>query len=126
MTDRVSTYMIGANGSRNFGVTLRGLKVLITADEGQHDEARALAEQIAAMGPAEVSAPPVVVPQTMEPPEPARRERPAFSVGQRVRCNVHGAEGECTIVEVGSGRNRGRVKITGERMWCPSGNFDAL
>ena len=123
MTDRVSAYMIRQNGSRAFGLRLRGIDVLITADEGQHDEARALAEQIAAMGPEQITEPPAPPPR-VESPEP--RRRPAFVVGQRVRCNVHGAEGECTIVEVGEGRHRGRVKITGSRAWCPAGNFDPL
>lgn len=124
-TDRVSAYMIRQDGSRAFSLRLRGMAVLITADEGQHDEARALAEQIAAMGPEKIPEPPAATPRVAIATAP-RSPRPAFVVGQRVRCNVHGAAGECTIVEVGEGRNRGRVKITGERMWCPAGNFDAI
>lgn len=47
-----------------------------------------------------------------------------FAKGERVWCNVNGAKGWTTVVEVGEGRNRGCIKISGERMWCPVHNFD--
>lgn len=124
MPDRVTAYMQSPNGSRSFGVTVRGLRVLVTADEGQHDEGRSLASAIALLGPECTDEP--APPPPPEPAPPPERPRPNrnFTVGQRVRCNVHGAEGECTITDVGTGRNRGRVKVTGERMWCPAVNFD--
>jgi len=118
---RITAFAIQSSGSRNFGLDVRGLSVLVTATEGRHDEGRALAELIASLGP-EQSAPAPSVPAARVA---ATVERGIFKLGQRVFCIVHGAEGYSTVTAVGAGRNHGRIKITGCRYWCPAGNFRA-
>jgi hypothetical protein len=83
--------------------------------------AAGLAEKIAALGPEHSEH---VAARIVEP-EPERRPTPrrSFVAGQVVMCKVHGSAGPCTITEVGTGRNRGRIKIAGIRGWCPETNF---
>jgi len=122
--DRISAYAIQADGSRSFGLTVNGVRVLVTAEDGKHTAGLLLANQIAHLGLEgihEVESPKAVVDKPAY--KPKRRD---FVVGQRVWCNVHGAQGERTITAIGDGRNAGRVKISGERCWCPITNFDAL
>lgn len=125
-TDRVVAFGEQADGTRGFAVVVRGLKVLVRAERGQHDVGRALAETIAALGPA---ANPVSVPEHRASVAPIMRlwiPPPTFAVGQRVWCTVHGAEGEHTVTAVGSDHHRGQIKISGERMWCPIHNFQPI
>lgn len=128
---RVCAFAIQGDGSRSFGVHVHGLAVLVTAPEGEHDVGAALASAIAGLGPEGISP---VAPETPAKPTSAKpvskyearcAARAAFSVGQRVWCNVNGSKGWTTITEVGTGRNKGRIKIQGERSWCPAHNFDA-
>lgn len=121
MTTRITEFREQADGSRSFGLNVNGVSVLLTAGEGKHEAARALAQQIASIGPEGIDD--VALPETPPRPTPAPKPRSSFTVGQRVWCNVHGAEGYCTVTAVGEGRHRGYIKITGERAWCPAGNF---
>jgi hypothetical protein len=121
MMERVTAFATQPTGARSFGLTVRGIHVLVTAEEGCHENGRALAAAIAQLGP---EAEPHVQPEPdRSVRKPVSQPRPSLAVGQRVWCTVHGAEGYCTVREVGEGRNRGRIKITGERCWCPAGNF---
>ncbi len=121
--DRITRYMQTASGARQLALTVNGIRVLIQPrDDGEQAAAEALALAIAALGSAAVPAiprPPTVV--RAAPVEPVA-PRP-FAVGERVFCRVHGAQGWSTITDVGIGHNRGRIKIAGERAWCPVGNF---
>jgi hypothetical protein len=124
MSDRITAYAIQADGTRAYQVRVNGVRILLTAQEGQHNAAMELAGIISGIGPAEApESEPAQIDQTTSVLQ-VRKQRPDFVVGQRVWCNVHGSEGYCTITEVGTGRNRGRVKITGMRAWCPACNFD--
>jgi len=120
---RVARYAVQGDGSRSFGVTVRGLRVLVTASDGSHVEAEELAETIAALGPECVTEAPALAPAP-EPP-PVRKAAQRFVVGQAVWCKVHGAQGWYTVTEVGSGRNAGRIRVREYRGWCPAHNFDA-
>jgi len=121
---RVTSFAVQADGSRSYGITVNGVRVLVTCEAGKHVQGLALANQIADLGPEGIE--PVAPPSKLEEPKAYVQKRRDFAVGDRVWCNVHGAEGECTVTAVGDGRNAGRVKITGERCWCPISNFDAL
>lgn len=131
--ERVTAFMVQANGSRGFAVVVRGLKVLVSAEEGQHDAGLALAEVIAALGPAAPEQAPAARPASViapvsPAPAPAPAPSRAFAVGQRVRCVVHGAEGWHDVVEIGSGSHRGQIKVSNFRRgkaWCPAHNFVA-
>jgi hypothetical protein len=119
---RITSFAIQADGSRSFGLDVEGIRVLITAGEERHEAGLALAGKIATLGPeAPERYPAPAAPKPTAPHKP----RPEFTVGQRVWCNIHGVSAWCTVTEVGTGRNRGRIKIAGERCWCPAGNFDA-
>jgi len=125
--DRVTAYAIQADGSRSFGLTVNGIKILLTAAEGQHDAGHELANKIArTFIPAARTTDRAETPKPVAETPAYKPKRRDFVVGQRVWCNVHGAQGECTITAIGDGRNAGRVKITNERGWCHIGNFDAL
>ena len=123
MYPRITAFAVQPTGARNFGFTVRGIRVLVTADEDNHEAGRLLAEAIAALGPEAASAPeppPAPVPAIVEKPaaQPA-----AFQVGQPLWCTVHGAEGVYHVTEVGSGRNHGRIQVRETRGWCPAHNF---
>lgn len=122
---RVTRFASQSNGARSFGITVNGLRVLVTADEGQHDAGAALASAIAALGPKTI-APETGAPAPTMPTEPAivAPKRREFRVGQRIWCNVHASRGFVTVTEVGSDRRRGYIKISGYRAWCPTHNFD--
>lgn len=120
---RVTAYAIQSDGTRSYGLTVRGIRVLVTADEDRSAEGLALAEAIAELGPENA---PVGEPAAEPEKEEQRASTREFRAGERVYCTVHGSEGECTVVEVGAGRNRGRIKIRGYRPWCPAHNFRPL
>jgi hypothetical protein len=122
MGDRVTAYAIQSNGSRSYGLTVRGIKVLITADETQHESASILASAIAGLWPADIVEP-TCTPKSEPKTTPVVTPRREFVVGQTVWCRVHGSQGLCKITEIGAGRNYGRVKISGVRGWCPDSNF---
>ena len=123
---RVTVFAPQSNGCRSFGVTVNGFRILVTASEGRHDLGADLAATIADLGPEADPAEPLEAPHVPEPPPiVAAPPRRAFQVGQRVWCNVRGSLGYCTVTEVGTGRRRGAIKISGYRAWCPISNFDA-
>lgn len=122
MTGRVTAFAIQSNGSRSYGLVVRGVKVLITADESQYVVAEKLAAEVAELGPEYVAEPERETAPERNP-EPAVSTRKAFTEGQVVWCRVHGSQGLCKVTEIGSGRNRGRIKIAGVRGWCPDSNF---
>lgn len=125
--ERVTRFMQDGSGARRLGLSVRGIRVVVEPRGGdEQDAADALAEQIAALGPEDgerraPAPPPAPMPPALVAPRPAKAP---FVVGERIYCTVHGAEGFCTVTEVGTGRNRGRIKITSERGWCPEFNFD--
>jgi hypothetical protein len=122
---RVTRFTPGGAGGRLLSLTVCGISVhVIPRDAEEQEAAEVLAEQIASLGPAQ-SATPAAVPQVATVPAvtPAVATHVPFTVGEKVFCIVHGARGWYTVTEVGNGRHRGRIKISGERMWCPSHNF---
>lgn len=124
-SERITMFAPGGNGGRNLQVCVLGVNVLVTpSDASEQERANELARLIAALGPKDdpEAAPPPPARAPAKPAPVVEAVRP-FVVGERVWCTVHGAEGFCTITEVGSGRNSGRVKITSCRGWCPSFNF---
>ena len=95
----------------------RGSRIATRAADACMPAANARAERQARKGAAE--RPARRVPSLPDPRSP-------FAVGQRVRCTVHGAEGECTVTDVGTDRRRGYIKISNFRAWCPAHNFKAV
>ena len=123
MSTRIARYMETATGAQCLGLSVRGVRVLLTpADSDGQAAAETLALAIAALGPEVADPPPSAQTIPIAAPAPVARGR-RYEVGDRVWCTVRGAEGWCTVTEVGVGRNQGRIKITGERMWCPASNF---
>lgn len=120
---RIARYMKNNAGGHNLGVRVLGGRILIEADADNQDRADLLARMISDLGPEDITPSPPPVVSIAEKTEVPVRKRD-FVKGERVWCNVYGAEGWTTVVEVGEGRNRGRIKIVGERMWCPVHNFD--
>ena len=117
----------GPTGARRLGLTVRGVPVLVEPrDADQQATAEALADRIAALGPATAEVARVATP--VVPPALAHSSAAPvpFVVGQRVWCTVHGSQGECIVTEVGAGRNRDRIKISGFHGWCPAHNFRAV
>lgn len=108
-------------GTGNLGITVNGIKVLLTVDgEGQCQAAEALATAIVALGPEggrQVERRPA--PASVAESQVVRRKR--FVVGQRVWCTVYACRGWKTVTEV---HKDGRIKIDGGRVWCPLHNFE--
>jgi len=120
---RITAYAIQSNGSRSYGIVVRGVKILITADESQYEVAEKLAFDIAELGPVCVSEHHVKSPAPEDKPSQIIPARRSLVEGQIVWCRVHGSKGFCKITEVGTGRNGGCIKISGVRGWCPDSNF---
>ena len=122
-SDRITRFAETSTG-RAVGLSVNGIRVLVTPDgREQQDAADALAAAIANLGPA--AAPPAPPQPTVVEPLPERSPIPEpFRVGERVWCHVVGARRYYDVVEVGAGRNHGRIKISGERAWCPASNFE--
>lgn len=119
---RVTIFAQQSNGSQSFAVTVRGLRVLVTAGDDRREAGEALAYEIATLGPEELASP---KPEPEPAPAPvAKQKSRSFRAGQVVWCNVHGSRGFATVTEVGDGRRRGYIKIAGLRAWCPAHNFD--
>jgi hypothetical protein len=124
--DRIARYAQLPTGGHCLGITVRGVRVLVTPPTGDdQDEAEAVAAAIAAIGPEQVvkleQLQPEMPPAPLVPPRNHARN---FKVGQRVWCNVHNCEGWHTVTEVGTGRHSSRIKVASWRTWCPSINFD--
>ncbi len=121
---RITRYMQTASGGHRLGLTVRGIRVTVEpGDLAQQGDVEALALAIAALGPADapapLSQPPRPAPPVIPPPAPVK----PFAVGEHVYCKVHGAEGWRTVTAVGVDHNRGRIKVSGTRAWCPAHNF---
>lgn len=121
---RVTRFMKNGNGGQNLGLRVLGVEILISANAENQERADQLAQLIGEIGPEDIAPPPSTVPASERPRDPAPARKRVFAVGERVWCNVHGAEGWSTVTEVGAGRRQGYIKISGERMWCPVHNFD--
>jgi hypothetical protein len=133
MSNRVTTYAQLPTGARCLGLTVNGIRVLLTPEnEAQQPDTEALAVAISALGPELAPLVPEPEPMPVIPTKSTFVPAEKFTSGQRVWCKVHGAEGYYIVTQVGDGRNHGRIKVSGElikrageRMWCPAGNFSA-
>lgn len=116
MDKRITVY-----GTGNIGVTVNGIKVMLSVDSAeQATVANALAEAIAALGPEGIRP---VERRVMVPREDVNVAPPKrFEVGQTVWCTVSAVRGWKTVTEVNP--KDGRIKIDGGRVWCPLHNFE--
>lgn len=127
MTERITRYMENGAGGRTFELRLNGVRVCVVADfKDQVSQAEANAQLIADLGPENLPSTPTrqvsYVPPVTATDKPVTRKR--WTVGDRVRCNVFGAQADHTVLDV---RPRdGYIKINGSRSWCPPYNFDAI
>lgn len=107
-------------GTGNLGITVNGIKVLLTVhDDEQREAAELLATAIAGLGPEGVKA--IAPSQATAVVERQVVRVKRFTVGQRVWCTVHAVRGWKTVTEV---HKDGRIKIDGGRVWCPLHNFE--
>lgn len=116
MDKRITVY-----GTGNIGVTVNGIKILLSVNSAeQASVAAALAEAIAALGPEGIKpVEPRIVPAREDAPIKPRKR---FDVGQSVWCTVSAIRGWKTVTEVNP--KDGRIKIDGGRSWCPLHNFE--
>lgn len=116
MDKRITVY-----GTGNIGVTVNGIKILLSVNSvEQSSVAAALAEAIAAIGPEGIKpVEPSIVPASEDA---SIKSCKRFKVGQSVWCTVSAIRGWKTVTEVNP--KDGRIKIDGGRVWCPLHNFE--
>lgn len=114
MSERITRYSTG-----NLGMTVNGIRILLTVSADQEDAARLLADAIVAIGPEAIPATDQPLTPT-EKPEPKRTTK-RFVVGQSVWCNVTAIRKWMIVTAVHAD---GRIKVDGGRSWCPLHNFN--